>query len=74
MNCERCGRHQRAMHDLSDQGGGLICCRCYGGCESANWWDYGQCPEVRDADHLARNLQLGEFLPAPESRSDAETD
>lgn len=63
MNCDRCGRSQRVMHDLD---GELVCCPCYDRCKSGWWWGYGQCAKVRDADQMARDLQLDGFLPAPE--------
>ena len=68
MNCDRCGRRQRARHELSGPPPELVCCACFGCPEAAanTWWRTGMCAEARDLEDLIRDLDLTLYIPAPE--------
>ena len=64
MNCDRCGRRQRARHELPGPPPELVCCACFG-CPEAGantWWRTGMCAEARDLEYLIQDLDLT-FLP-----------
>ena len=68
MKCDRCGRHQRARHELSGPPPELVCCACFGCREAANnpLWRTGMCAEARELEDLIRDLDFPLYIPPPE--------
>ena len=72
MTCDRCGRRQRARHELSGPPPELVCCACFGCPEAADstWWRTGMCAEARDLEYLINDLDLTSLPVSPPEEND----